>query len=93
MLEELLEEARRRYPVRTRFIPRHLTIQDKEDACIVAEGDLEKLIISDNGSLIYLSGGNYAKNGHSYTESLYYKDNWATIISTPSSPTIQLYPF
>lgn len=82
MLEELLEEAKRRYPVGTVV------------RCLMYSKDIVTIESTD----FYFSDGVWTEKGTvGPNQALLYnsdKDRWATIISSPpsSSPTIQLYP-
>jgi len=81
--EKLLEEAKRRYPVGTKFYPAHLTInKDKitivKDELIWAENNT---IIKTNRSII---GG--------WTGVVYHKGTWAEIISLPEDKIENVNP-
>lgn len=78
--EQLLEEAKRRYPVGTVFIPSHCK-DDVNSKCTVAPGDN---IHWGSDNMIVLSFCNHNKNGHSLTELIYYTNcGWAKILSVP----------
>lgn len=72
--KDLLEEAKRRYPIGTKFYTAHI---DKENyLCTVSDFNYLKMI-KDH---IVLSYGNTKKNGHPYAEVLWYKGRWAEIV-------------
>jgi len=74
--ESLLEEARRRYPKGTKYYPAHLS-GDGNSICTVGDPDNFILLAGD----ILESLGNKEKNGHSYTERIYYNGKWAKIVT------------
>jgi hypothetical protein len=74
-----LEEAKRRFPVGTKFNPAHLSCSE-EIICTVTKDD----IFHVSADAIQLSMGNEKKNGHSYIELIYdYRHGWANIIGAP----------
>lgn len=79
--ESLLKEAKRRYPVGTRYIPAHLINSPHGIAaiCTIAEDDE---FTSDRSNGVDISAGNIPKNGHNYSETLYRYDGnrWAKIV-------------
>lgn len=89
--EQLIEEAKRRYPVGTKFSPAH-----------VARHDVSYCIITKDSTFDYQSGYITAKAGldsHKngtpqkpteygttwYNRIVYYNEKWADIIGTPKS--------
>jgi len=75
--EELLEEARRRYPKGTEYYCAHLADKHK---CKVSNPDN----FYEGSHAIYESDGNIEKNGHAFVECIYDKGKWAEIVSTPT---------
>jgi hypothetical protein len=75
--EELLIEAKRRYPKGTVYIPAH--ISESGEKCTVS--NLDDFHI--NKGNIFESSGNIKKNGHGYIECVYACGKWAEIISKP----------
>ena len=67
-VSSLLEEAKKRYPIGTKFIPAHLTVQEVEDFCIVTNTNF-----SCKGDFIYsLTDENRTSSSHSeYGNSTY----------------------
>jgi len=78
--ESLLEEAKRRYPVGTKYHIAHLSADGKTTAIV---RNPNAFFLHDGN--VYESHGNYGANGHSYDEILYHRNNekWAEIISRP----------
>jgi len=78
--ESLLEEAKRRYPVGTKYHIAHLSADGKTTAIV---RNPNAFFLHDGN--VYESHGNYGANGHSYSEILYHRNNekWAEIISRP----------
>lgn len=73
---EILAEVKRRYPPGTEFIVPHVSGNHK---CKVLKGETFRF---DNSGNCFISGGNHSKNGHSYTEVVYYNHfggKWADI--------------
>lgn len=78
--EELLEEAKRRYPIGTKFIPAHLL--GKESACEVY--DYKGLSFQDTSNPVNIELYSFDdRNKNSYTGMLMYLGKWAEIISSP----------
>ena len=78
--ESLLKEAKRRYPVGTRYIPAHLINADHGSSAICTITIEDKFSVDNNG--VDISSGNIPKNGHNCSENLYrYAGNrWAKIV-------------
>ncbi len=75
--EDLLSEAKRRYPVGSKFYPAHID-KAANYTCIITEEDIDKIHFEEKD--IYISYGNIIKNGHSISEVLYAKGKWAEIV-------------
>jgi hypothetical protein len=88
---ELIEEAKRRYPIGTKFYPAHLVSQN--EYCIVTNNNFQV----DYGSSVRVwaltakTGRNYAcdsdieySHGGSYNRTVYYDGKWADIVEEKS---------
>ena len=76
--KELLEKAKRDYPIGTEYYPAHLT-PNEDCKCIMNEDSFNKLYISGNS---IVTGKN---NKEGWSEVVYHNDTWATIISKPET--------
>lgn len=83
--EELLEKARRDYPIGTKYTPAH----------ILSSGDKNwRIIMSDNFKFtgcddILADGGEYYKDdgsGQQWNTNIYWGKQWAKILSLPPNP-------
>jgi len=84
--KQLLEEARRRYPAGTKYFPVHLG-PARDRICTVY--DPERFYLTD--SAIQESSGDMTKNGHDFSEIIYYKEQWAVISEVAQLPKLELY--
>jgi hypothetical protein len=84
--EELLKEARRRYPKGTVYIPAHMP--GSGEKCIA--GDPDDFYIYNDDDIIE-SHGNKEKNGHIYSEYIYDNGRWAEIVELVDKPEIGRY--
>lgn len=75
--DDLLEEAKRRYPIGTKFIPAHVP-EAKNHICEVY--DYNTIEIHGNCVDLYSSDD---RNGHSFTGRICHNGKWAEIVSKP----------
>jgi len=87
--EELLEEAKRRYPVGTRFIPAHLG--DIDDYCIITDDTVLQLMYDNvvatvNGKAWLPEEEHHPKYGseHNYNRNVYSDGKWAKVLGSLS---------
>jgi hypothetical protein len=87
--QELLEEAKRRYPVGTRFIPAHLG--DIDDYCIITDDTVLELMYDNvvakvNGQPWLPKEEHYPKYGseHNYNRNVYCDGKWAKVVGSLS---------
>lgn len=87
---DLLEEAKRRYPVGTKFYPAHLSGEIEEDVYCIITDDTEFKFIGDsiyatvNGNT-YFSADQTKYGNTSYNRCLYNNKKWAEIVSSTES--------
>jgi hypothetical protein len=81
--EQLLEEAKRRFPPGTKFYPAHLHPY-KDGICTVTKEQVPHFE-SGKDDVIQFSTGDRYKNGHAYSEVIYVKGRWAEIVE-PAIP-------
>jgi hypothetical protein len=88
--EELIEEAKRRYPIGTKFYPAHLK---SETYCVVTTNNFEIIDYSNNISVAALteSGEEFASSydieyshGGIFSRLVYYEGKWANIVEEKS---------
>lgn len=84
---DLLEEAKRRYPIGTKFHPAHL--DNTSEYCIVTNINFYKrgnvIVAKTNEGDDYNLGSIYGNT--SYNRIVYSNGKWAKIINTPSKPS------
>lgn len=89
----LLEEAKRRYPVGTKYYPAHLTSQ-RTQHCTVSNPANFTVMHGRHGLYISESSGNLSKNGHTLSEIIFDEFTWAvkveenTISETSSQSSV-----
>lgn len=90
---DLLAEAKRRYPIGTKFIPAHISRDDT--FCIITNENFEKngdnIISFTDDFLKYTHGSNSRYGNCSYNRLVYDNGNWATIIP-PDIPIPLIIP-
>lgn len=89
--ELLLEEAKNRYPVGTKFFPAHLN--QKDEYCIVTEDSIFEFFNNNiilkidnckyNNNIIYGGSIKNVNFGTIYNRVIYHNNQWAKIVSIP----------
>ena len=88
--DDLISEAKRRYPVGTKFKPPHVTTSEY---CIVTEDSVfekhgDEIVLTINGCY-WIEKGNPKYGNTNYNRLVYYQGRWAEIIS--DEPEINTY--
>jgi len=81
--EQLLEEAKRRYPIGTKFFAINTHTE-----CIVQTGMFERN--SSGGINEFNNSGHYIITNMNY-HCVYYKNKWAEVISLPEPVNYEIY--
>jgi hypothetical protein len=86
---ELIEEAKRRYPIGTKFYPAHL---NQKEYCIITNNNFQVYYgnninvcaLTESGKQFASSSDIEYTNGNSYNRNVYYDDKWADIAEEKS---------
>jgi len=90
--DEIIKEAKRRYPIGTKFRPAHLSTG--KVTCIVVNHDF---VFSGDYLYVYDNIGNYGSSdktsgNNSYSRSIFNRGKWAEVIELPVSKMKELFP-
>lgn len=83
--DDLISEAKRRYPLGTKFRPAHIPGSDITEYCIVTEDSIfhkngDEIVLTINGRW-WIKKGNPKYGNTNYDRYVYYQGKWAEIVS------------
>jgi len=89
---EIIKEAKKRYPIGTKFRPPHLN--SSKVICIVVNHDF---VFSGDKLYVYDNIGNYGSSDktsgdNSYSRCIFNHGKWAEVIELPVSKMKELFP-
>ena len=85
--DDLIEEAKKRYPVGTKFYPVHMA--QKREYCIITDDTVfvkpSDIIYSEINGLVFNSNGDPKYGATTFNRTVYYKGKWADIVVEEST--------